>query len=145
MKKIVAISIFLLFGGIAVAQDEEGFEVPRSVTEAFSCLYPSITDVTWETNDVDYSASFDLDGRTISLLFDEYGNVTKVENEIKLFELPVDVNNLISSEYADWTIVEASHIDSNGTDYYETEVQKEEQIMVLVFNNHGGLVMKVML
>ena len=96
MKKIVAASILILFGGIAVAQDEEPSVVPASVIESFNCLYPSIADVSWVVDDVNYSATFKLDGKAISLLFDEYGNVIKVQNEIKLFELPVDVNDLIS-------------------------------------------------
>lgn len=145
MKKIVAMSILLFFGGIAVAQDEEGSEVPKSVIESFKCLYPAITSVSWETGDIGYSASFKLDGKMISMVFDDYGNVTRVKNEIKLYELPLDVNHLISKEYSDWTIGKASHIDSQGTGYYETVVQKDEQTLVLVFNNHGGLLIKVVL
>ena len=146
MKKIVAISILLLFGGIAVAQDEEEVpEIPQSVIEAFTCLYPTIKNVNWEVEDVDYSASFKLDGKIVSLVFNEYGDVTRVKNEIKLYELPLDVNHLISKEFADWTIGKASFIDSNGTAYYEAVVQKEQQTMVLVFNRHGGLLIKVML
>lgn len=145
MKKIVAVSIILLFGGTAVAQDEQRSEVPQSVIESFSCLYPSITNVSWEVDDVNYAASFRLDGKAVSLVFDEYANVIKVKNEIKLYELPLDVSHLISKEYSDWRIGKASHIDSNGTAYYEAEVQKEEQTMVLVFNRHGGLLIKVML
>ena len=145
MKKIVAVSIILLLGGTAVAQDEHGSEVPQSVMESFSCLYPTITNVAWVADDVNYSASFRLDGRGVSLLFDEYGNVIKVKNEIKLFELPLDVNHLISAEYSGWSIGKAAHIDSNGTAYYEAEVQKDEQTVVLVFDRHGGLLITVML
>ncbi len=145
MKKIVAASIIFLFGGTAIAQDEQGSEVPQSVIESFSCLYPTITNVSWEVDDVNYAASFWLDGKAVSLVFDEYANVIKVKNEIKLYELPLDVNHLISKEYSDWRIGKASHIDSSGTAYYEAEVQKEQQTMVLVFDRHGGLLIKVML
>ena len=145
MKKLLVVSIILLFGGTAVAQDEQGSEVPQSVIESFSCLYPKITSVSWGVEDVYYTASFRLDGKAVSLVFDEYANVIKVKNEIKLYELPLDVNHLISKEYSDWSIGKASHIDSNGTPYYEAEVQKDEQTMVLVFNRHGGLLVKVIL
>jgi hypothetical protein len=145
MKKLVAVSIIFLFGGTAIAQDEQASEVPQSVIESFNCLYPKITDVSWYVDDVNYVASFRLDGKAVSLVFDEYANVVKVKNEIKLYELPLDVNHLISREYSDWRIAKASHIDSNGTAYYEAEVQKEQQTMVLVFNRHGGLLVKVIL
>jgi hypothetical protein len=145
MKKIVAVTIILFYGGSAVAQEEHGSEVPQSVIESFSCLYPSITNVSWKVDDVNYAASFRLDGKAVSLVFDEYSNVIKVEHEIKLYELPLDVSHLISKEYSDWRIGKALHIDSNGTAYYEAQVQKDEQTMVLVFNRHGGLLIKVML
>jgi hypothetical protein len=145
MKKILAVSIIWLYGGVAFAQDKRNVEVPQSVAEAFSCLYPNIKLVNWEFDDVNYTASFKLDGKVIALLFDERGSVVETKNEIKLFELPPDVNDLISKEYSGWTIGKATHIDSNGTAYYETVVEKNEQTMVLVFNNHGGLLMKVLL
>jgi hypothetical protein len=145
MKKIVAMSIIMLFGGIAVAQENEGIVIPQSIEEAFACLYPAINNVTWDFDEVNYSASFKMDGKAMSLLFDEYGSVVEVKNEIRLFELPPDVNELLSKEYSDWMIGETSHIDSNGTAYYETVVEKEEQTMVLVFNRNGGLLLKMML
>lgn len=145
MKKTLAVSIIWLFGGVAFAQDQQGLEIPRSVVESFSCLYPNINYVSWEFDDINYSASFKLDGRVISLLFDEHGSVVEVKNEIRLFELPPDVNDLIAKEYSGWRIGKATHIDSNGTAYYETVVEKEQKTMVLVFNRHGGLLMKVVL
>ena len=145
MKKLVAVSILILFGGTAVAQDDAGAVVPHSVVSAFGCLYPKITNVRWEADDVNYAASFNLDGKAVLMVFDEYANVIKVKNEIKLYELPLDVNHLISKEYSEWRIGKASHIDSSGTAYYEAEVLKEQQTMVLVFDRHGGLLIKVML
>jgi len=145
MKKIVAASIIILFGGTAVAQDDGDAVIPHSVVEAFGCLYPKITNVSWDVDDVNYAASFTLDGKAVLMVFDEYANVIKVKNEIKLYELPLDVNHLISKEYSDWRLGRASHIDSSGSAYYEAEVQKEQQTMVLVFDRHGGLLIKVML
>jgi len=145
MKKIMAVSIIILFGGTAVAQDDAGVIVPHEVIEAFGCLYPTTTNVSWDVDDVNYAANFWLDGKSVSLVFDEYANVIKVKSEIKLYELPLDVNHLISKEYSDWRIGKASHIDSSGTAYYEAEIKKEQQTMVLVFDRHGGLLIKVML
>ncbi|HMG89440.1 MAG TPA: hypothetical protein VK589_05260 [Chryseolinea sp.] len=145
MKKIVAIAAFLFFGGVAVAQEATTILVPESVKDAFSCLYPTISRVSWDYDEVNYSASFKLDDRAMALLFDEYGSVVEIKNEIKLFELPLDVNHLLKKEYSDWHIGKASQINSNGTAYYETVVEKEEETMVLVFNQHGGLLLKMLL
>ena len=139
MKKIIAIAAFLFFGGVAIAQEAEKIQVPKPIREAFNCHYPLINLVSWEFDEVNYSASFKLDGKAVTLLFDENGSVVEVKNEIKLFELPLDVNHLLSKEYSDWRIGKATHIDASGTAYYETVVEKEEETMVLVFNQHGGL------
>ena len=145
MKKIIAIAAFLFFGGVAIAQEAEKCKVPKPIREAFSCEYPLINLVSWEFDEVNYSASFKLDGIAMTLLFDEYGSLVEVKNEIKLFELPLDVNHLLSKEYSDWRIGKATHIDANGTAYYEAVVEKEEETMVLVFNQHGGLLIKMLL
>ena len=145
MKKIVAIAAMLFFGGVAVAQEATGVQVPEPVKDAFTCLYPGVNRVSWEFDDVNYSASFKLDGKAVSMLFDEYGSLVEVKNEIKLYELPLDVNHLLKKEYSDWRIGSASQIHSNGTAYFETVVEKEEETMVLVFNQHGGLLLKMLL
>ncbi|HEX6890985.1 MAG TPA: hypothetical protein VF141_09830 [Chryseolinea sp.] len=145
MKKIVAIAAMLFFGGVAVAQEATGVQVPEPVKDAFTCLYPGVNRVSWEFDDVNYSASFKLDGKAVSMLFDEYGSLVEVKNEIKLYELPLDVNHLLTKEYSDWRIGSASQIHSNGTAYFETVVEKEEETMVLVFNQHGGLLLKMLL
>ena len=145
MKKIIAITAFILFGGVAIAQDaEKKVPVPPTVREAFNCHYPQINLVTWDFDEVNYSASFKSDGKAMTLLFDEYGAIVEVKNEIKLFELPLDVNHLLSKEYSDWRIGKATHIDASGTAYYEAVVEKEEETMVLVFNQHGGLLIKML-
>src|SRR5688572_20973066 len=145
MKTIIAIAAFVFFGGVAVAQEVTQIQVPQPVNDAFSCLYPGINLVSWDFDEVNYSASFKLDGKAMSMLFDENGSVVEVKNEIKLYELPLDVNALLKKEYSDWRIGRASQINSNGTSYFETVVEKEEETMVLVFTQHGGLLLKMLL
>ena len=145
MKTIIAIAAFVFFGGVAVAQEVTQIQVPEPVDKAFNCLYPGIKSVSWDFDEVNYSASFRLDGKAVSMLFDESGSVVEVKNEIKLYELPLDVNDLLKKDYSDWRIGRASQINSNGTSYFETVVEKEEETMVLVFNQHGGLLLKMFL
>ena len=145
MKRIIAIAAFIFFGGVAIAQEVEKISVPKPIRDAFSRHYPLINHVYWEFDDVNYSASFKFDGKAMTLLFDENGSVVEVKNEIKHFELPLDVNHLLSKEYSDWRIGKTTHIDASGTAYYEAVVEKEEETMVLVFNQHGGLLIKMLL
>ncbi len=145
MKKIIAIAAFLFFGGVAIAQEAEKISVPKPIREAFSCHYPLINHVTGNLMKSIIQQALSMDGKAMTLLFDENGSVVEVKNEIKHFELPLDVNHLLSKEYSDWRIGKATHIDASGTAYYEAVVEKEEETMVLVFNQHGGLLIKMLL
>jgi len=143
MRKIVALCLLLFFGGTAIAQENSEESIPVPVLETFTGLYPLVEAVSWKFDDSNYTASFKQDGKAMSLVVDEDGYVMEVKNEIRLFELPPDVNHFMTREYSGWRIYKATHIDSNGTSYYETVVEREKESMVLVFNRHGGLLMKV--
>jgi hypothetical protein len=145
INKVLVAIVFSLFTGIAVAQQNGEDEIPANVTEAFSSLYPTVKVVTWSSKESGYEASFKLDGRAVSLILDESGYVSQVKNEIPKFELPVDVGELLNKEYSGWTLGKTSHIDSFGSAYYETVVEREKQTVVLIFNRNGGLMMKMIL
>ena len=143
LKVGMIISLLTLFASIATAQEKDEVQVPSNVMEAFSILYPKMNDVAWQYREPNFEASFKLDKRNISLSFDEEGFVTEVKNEIRAFELPMDVNNLLVRKYSGWKIDKASHIEAHGAVYYETVVEKEAQTLVLVFDREGDLMMKV--
>jgi hypothetical protein len=145
MRKLVALCLLLFFGGTAIAQENIDKQVPVPVRETFSGLYPSVKAVSWKFDDTNYTASFKENDKTISLVIDEEGYVMEVKNEIKLYELPPDVNHFLGREYSGWTIYKTSHINSNGTSYYEAVVEREDESMVLVFNRNGDLMIKVTL
>lgn len=139
--KILIVSASLMVAITASAQLGKENEIPKNVVEAFEALYPKIKAVSWTFDESHYEASFKLDGKAMSMVFDDYGSVSQVKNEIKQFELPVYVGRLLTKEYAGWRLGKASHIDSFGSDYYETEVEREEETVILVFNSDGGLMM----
>ncbi|MBA4053610.1 MAG: hypothetical protein C0490_02760 [Marivirga sp.] len=143
VSKILISSILVLFAGTAAAQEGEENEIPRNVVEAFETLYPKIKTVSWIFNELNYEVSFKLDGKAVSLVFDESGYVSQVKNEIKQFELPMDIGQLLTKEYSGWRLGKTSHIDSFGSAYYETVVQREKETVILVFHQDGGLMMKL--
>lgn len=142
VSRILFLVMITLFAGTVKAQDE-GDEIPQNVVDAFEALYPKIKNVSWDFDELSYEASFKLDGKVMSLVFDELGYVNQVKNEIKQYELPVHVGQLLTKEYSGWRLGKASHIDSFGTDYYETVVEKEHETVILVFNQQGGLMIKL--
>jgi len=143
MNTAIAVLILSFFGTLANAQENEKEQVPANVMMSFHELHPGVKDVAWKYNELNFEASFRLNGKAVSLLFDQDGCVNEAKNEIMLFELPMDVNTMLAKEYSGWRVGKASHIDASGTDYYETIVEKGKQTIVLVFNRHGGLLVKV--
>lgn len=141
--RIWIISIMVLFAGNAAAQEKDQNEIPPNVVEAFETLYPKVKTVSWDVNESNYEASFKLEGKAVSLVIDDSGYVNQIKNEIKQFELPVHIGQLLIKEYSGWHLGKASHIDASGTAYYETVVEREEETIVLVFNREGGLMIKL--
>lgn len=139
----IAASMLIFFVSLATAQDNEEGQVPTTVMEAFCVLYPRMKEVAWQYREPNFEASFKLNEKNISLLFDENGYVNEVKSEIMEFEVPIDINVFLGKEYPGWKVDKVSHIDANGTAYYEAVVEKEEQTIVLVFNRSGGLMIKL--
>ena len=149
MKKLVVVTLLSLSALYATAQDftaavSMGVTIPSPVLQSFTSLYPDIKDVNWDYNEPNYQASFKLRNKRMFLMFDEGGSVNEVKNEIMLVELPTYVGTLIARDYQGWHITKAMHIDVDGTDYYETAIEKEKESMTLVFDHTGGLMITVM-
>lgn len=140
-KALTAVLIICTAGATAAQDDDQ--DVPQHIVEAFEVLYPKIHQVSWSINEISYEANFKLDGKAVTLQFDESGYVSQVKNEIKQFELPVDVGELLEKEYPGWHLGKASHIDSFGTAYYEAVVERDMRTVVLVFTRDGDLMMKM--
>jgi hypothetical protein len=141
--RILIVSVVMLVAITATAQQGTETGIPKNVAQAFEALYPKIKTVSWTADEAHYEANFKLDGIAMSLIFDDSGSVSQVKNEIKQFELPMYVGQLLSKEYSGWRLGKASHIDSFGTKYYETVVEREKETVVLVFNRDGGLMIKL--
>ncbi|HTE30443.1 MAG TPA: hypothetical protein VK666_08725 [Chryseolinea sp.] len=140
MKKLMTAAMFTLSGFASMGQS---IAIPIPVLNAFATRYPGINEVAWDYNEPDYQVSFKFQNKAMLLTFDETGVVNEVKNEIMMFELPVDVNNLIAREYPGWRVGKAMHIDMKGTAYYETVVEKEKTLVTLVFDRTGELMIKM--
>ncbi|MEO5979885.1 MAG: hypothetical protein ABIS36_13375 [Chryseolinea sp.] len=143
MKKVLVGALLSFVSVVSFAQGKS-IIIPSSVLHSFTGLYPEIKDVQWNYDEPNYEASFRLRNKTVTMFFDESGYISEVKNELQLFELPIDVSNLIGRKYSGWHIEKATHIDMNGTAYYETIVKKETESVTLVFDRTGGLMLTVM-
>ena len=132
MKKILILAIFA-FATIEInAQKMTADKVPSVVKESLTKAYPTAIGTRWDKEDADYEASFKMDGKDISVVFDEKGMEKEVETDIKFSELPTPVQTALKGK----KVKEAAIIKKGGKTFYEAEVRGKD----LLFKADGKMV-----
>jgi uncharacterized lipoprotein YehR (DUF1307 family) len=112
-------------------------DLPEPVKTSFSKAYDSPGKVKWEKeNKNEYEASFELNGKEISVVYSNDGILQETETEITVAELPAAVTDYITKNYKNAKISEAEEIiKKDGSRLYEAEVNKKD----LLFDASGKL------
>jgi hypothetical protein len=123
MKNIISL---LIAGSIitfaACSQRIDDSKVPSPVKNSFAKDFPG-TSSKWEKEKINYEANFNLDGKTMSALYDGNGNRQETETDINVSDLPTSVQDYIANNYPGKKIKEAAVITkANGEVNYEAEV-----------------------
>lgn len=129
--------IALLFSFTAFAQQEN---VPKSIKDTFSKLYPKATEVKWDKENQGYEANFKLNGKDMSIILDKDGKVMETETAIEIFQLPKGVEKYVMDNYKGFKIISAAKIvKSNGEELYEAKISKGKEKKDLYFDKNGKL------
>ena len=127
MKKsilLVAIGFTTL---TACAQKMKEADVPAAVKAAFTKAYPNTKAGSWEKENGNFEAEFDVNKSEMSVLIDPSGNITETETEIKVAELSKTITDYCAKNYPGKKIAEASKIvDAKGVITYEAEINKTD-------------------
>lgn len=129
MKKILILAIFAFATVEANAQKMTADKVPSVVKETFTKQYPNAKSAKWDKENADYEASFKMDGKDMSVLFDAKGMEKEVETDIKFSELPMPVQTALKGK----KVKEAAIIKKGGKTFYEAEVGGKD----LLFDAEG--------
>jgi len=136
MKEIMAI---LFVGSIILAacsQSLDDSKVPSAVTTSFAKNFPGISPK-WDKENSNYEANFKMDGKTMSVLYDDNGNRQETETDINITDLPAAVTDYVSQNYKGEKIKEAAIITkAHGEINYEAEVNG----MDLLFTKDGKFI-----
>jgi hypothetical protein len=74
--------------------------LPEPVKTSFSKAYDSPGKVKWEKeNKNEYEASFELNGKEISVVYSSDGILQETETEITVADLPVAITDYIAKNY----------------------------------------------
>ena len=132
MKKLLILAIFALATIEVNAQKMTADKVPSAVKENFAKQYANVKGAKWDKEGADYEASFKMDGKDMSAVFDGKGMEKEVETDIKFSELPMPVQTALKGK----KVKEAAIIKKGGKTFYEAEVGGKD----LLFEADGKMV-----
>jgi hypothetical protein len=135
MKAKYFLIALALFSFTAFAQQ---VNVPKSAKDTFSKLYPKTTEVKWDKENQDYEASFKLNGKDMSVIFDKDGKVMETETAIEISKLPKGVDKYVMDNFKEYKITGAAKIiKANGEEIFEAEITKGKDKKDLFFDANG--------
>ena len=132
MKKIIILAVFAFATMEVNAQKMTADKVPSVVKESLMKTYTNAKGVKWDKENADYEASFKIDGKDMSVVFDAKGMEKEVETDVKFSELPMPVQMALKGK----KVKEAAIIKKGGKTYYEAEVGGKD----LLFEADGKMV-----
>ncbi|MFA3782028.1 PepSY-like domain-containing protein [Melioribacteraceae bacterium 4301-Me] len=135
MKAKNLLIAFLFFSFTAFAQQ---VNIPKAAKDSFSKLYPKATEVKWDKEKQGYEASFKLNGKDMSVIFDKEGKVVETETAIEISQLPKGVEKYVMDNYKGFKITGAAKIiKANGEELFEAEITKGKNSKDLLFDKNG--------
>jgi len=127
MKNAILLLAVGFIAFTANAQKMKEANVPASVKTAFTKAYPNTKVGSWEKENGNYEAEFDLNKVEMSVLIDPNGTITETESEIKVSELSKTITDYCAKNYPGKKIAEASKIvDAKGVITFEAEINKND-------------------
>jgi len=124
MKKLICL-IVILFGMSCLVEAQTN--VPATVTEGFTKKFPTAKKVKWEKeNDTEYEATFKMDGKSLSAIFNNHGSWMETEWEVRIKELPEAFVNVVTDKYPGFKIDMAEYCETPDFTGYEMEIEKKE-------------------
>ncbi len=139
LKLIISLLIVLIGGSILLASCSQGLndsKVPTVVKTSFATDFPG-NSPKWDKENSNYEANFKTDGKTMSALYNENGNLRETETDINVSNLPTPVQDYIANNYPGEKIKEAAVISkANGEVNYEAEVND----MDVLFTHEGQFI-----
>ena len=137
MKKIILLLAIVGFFAQAHAQKLLVTEVPAAVVTAFYKAYPTIQDVNWNQDGLNYEAGYQADQVANSATYDVSGILVQTQVEIVNSALPAPAMDYVKINYKENDIKKAFKItDASNIVTYEAEVQG----MDLTFTSEGTFI-----
>jgi len=135
-------------------------EIPAPTRTSFETKYPAASNVTWahyETTDVpvdwewigwptlddsDYVATFNMDNSNYWVWYDDQGTWIGTVTEVSSSSLPAAINNLIQSQYANYTVTSVKKESDKNRTAYEIKLENGDNKVKLLADENGKILKK---
>jgi hypothetical protein len=135
-------------------------EVPAPIRTSFETKYPTASDVKWahsETtgvpvdwqwigwrmlDDSDYVVTFNMDNSNYWVWYDDQGNWVGTVTDVSSSGLPSAINNLIQSQYANYTVTSVKKENDKNRTAYEIKLESGENKVKLLVDENGKILKK---
>ncbi|MES2006077.1 MAG: PepSY-like domain-containing protein [Bacteroidota bacterium] len=124
MKKIF-LGLALMLTIAVTAQKNDA--APAAAKAAFAKAYPNATKVKWEKEDGNYEVSFVDKGNELSAIYNAKGVLQESEHEMKVSELPANIQAYMKEHYKGITVKGAAKITkADGSINYEAAIKGKD-------------------
>jgi hypothetical protein len=117
-------------------------DVPSAIMQNFNNLFPQANDVEWTKQRSSFRADFLYNSMTVSVTFDNSGQILKAVNEIRFDQLPDIIIQQVREDYPEYKELIVLEKYNNTKLEYEVELVKGSFHFALKFNNKGRLIGK---
>lgn len=143
MKKLLTLVALAAISYQAQAQKLSAAQVPAAVKTTFKAKFPTVRTNTWEKENGDFEAGFNLNGATMSAVITPTGELKETETDMAVAKLPAAVRATLARDFKTYKITEAATLVSGaGVTTYEAEVKQDGKSHDVVFNADGTVLKK---
>ncbi|WP_224999170.1 PepSY-like domain-containing protein [Cesiribacter sp. SM1] len=137
MKSTIYLLAVLSLCAFSCEDDLAQKDVPEAVQAGFSAGFPEAARVEWEKAGERYEVEFIFNNLEHEAILSTAGEVLKFKHDVQATDLPEAVKNSISQNYSGMMISDPEKVQQGNQEYYQLELEKEEQEMHLVFSTDG--------
>ncbi len=116
----------------------ESTAVPEAVLTSFKERFITGTDIKWHKRNANFGVEFTQGQSKFDATFLPDGELIEVEAAVNLDMIPKTLTDYILVTYKDATILEADRVMNKDGNFYEVEIEHDDQEKELVFDTEGN-------
>lgn len=118
-------------------------DIPKKASEHFDSHFTNTSHVKWEQEGNEFEVEFHMNGQEHSAKYSSQGEWMETEKELKVKELPEFIAEAIKAKYKDAEIEEAEWVITPDGEFYELEVESNDQTFEVKISKDGQVISSV--